>query len=131
MIVCLAIGLVFAGCSHHASPKAEPALIVDPTTAFKAGKQLVAEHHPEQAVAQFDKAIEIDPRYADAYNARGLIRQQSNDLNGALQDFNKVIELSPKGAEAYSNRGLLYLAAGQTDTAREKTSTTPSSWIRI
>ena len=85
LIVCLAIGLIFAGCSHHASPKAEPALIVDPTAAFRAGKQLVAEHHPEQAVAQFDKAIEIDPRYADAYNARGLIRQQSNDLNGACK----------------------------------------------
>ena len=114
LAVWIAAGMFVAGCSHK--PPARPAK-VDPAANLAAGQELMAEHHPEQAIAEFDKAIEINLDYADAYNARGLARRQTGDLNGAFQDFNKVIELDPKRAEAYASRGLLLLANGQTDPA--------------
>jgi lipoprotein NlpI len=43
--------------------------------------------------------------YASAYNIRGLIKYNSDNANGSLEDFNKSIELNSKDAEVYVNRG--------------------------
>jgi serine/threonine protein kinase len=60
------------------------------------------------ALADFNKAIKLDPKHAIAYSNRGLLKKEKlNDVSGALADFNKAIELDPELAIAYSNRGLL------------------------
>lgn len=59
------------------------------------------------AIADFDKAIEINPRYAKAYYRRGIVKNYYQDHYGALMDFNKVIEVNPAYAEAYYRRGKL------------------------
>jgi len=55
-------------------------------------------NHPE-------KAIEIDPNDAGAYNSRGIGKINIQDYRGAIVDFNKAIEIDPKYAMAYYNRG--------------------------
>jgi tetratricopeptide (TPR) repeat protein len=60
------------------------------------------------AVASLDQAIAINPKYADAYNNRGLVKvQKLNDVQGALADFNRAIAIDPKYGLAYNNRALL------------------------
>jgi len=39
----------------------------DPVALLKAGKTLGKKGHYDQPIVYFDKAIEIDPRYAEAY----------------------------------------------------------------
>ena len=45
------------------------------------------------AIADYTKAIEIDPNYAYAYNNRGIAKYYSGDKNGACKDARKAEEL--------------------------------------
>jgi len=59
------------------------------------------------ALADFDRAIELDPKNAVAYYNRGHAKWVKKDAAGALADCNRAIELDPKYAEAYFERGTL------------------------
>jgi tetratricopeptide (TPR) repeat protein len=60
----------------------------------------------DEAIADYDKAIEIDPGYAMAYSNRGTARESKGDRHGAFADYNKAIEVDPRNAYAYNIRGL-------------------------
>ena len=60
------------------------------------------------ALSEYNKAIEIDPNYAEAYNGRGNIYRKQNKLPQALSDYNRVIHLDPTYAEVYYNLGIFY-----------------------
>jgi len=62
----------------------------------------------EQAIKDYDKAIELNPNYAEAYNNRGNAYAKLNEHERAIEDFNKAVELNPNLAEAYGNRGIVY-----------------------
>lgn len=61
-----------------------------------------------KALTDFNQAILIDPKYAEAYHHRGLIHLELKDNSKALKDFNQVITLDPDWAEAYYYRALAY-----------------------
>jgi tetratricopeptide (TPR) repeat protein len=57
-------------------------------------------------IQDYNKAIELNPDFADAYNNRGIAKYDLGDYRGAIQDYNKAIELNPDFADAYYNRGI-------------------------
>jgi len=61
-----------------------------------------------EAIADLDRAIELNPDLYPAYLIRGQIYQQLKKPNKALADYNLAIELNPQFSEAYSQRGILY-----------------------
>jgi len=65
-----------------------------------------------EAIADFDKAIEINDRYAEGYNNRAGVYNQINNFAQAIADYDKAIELTPFYAEAYYNRGVAYASRG-------------------
>jgi tetratricopeptide (TPR) repeat protein len=69
------------------------------------------------AIADYDRAIQIDPKDAAIYNNRGLAKQAKGDLDAAIVDFNRAIQLNPKDAVAYSNRGNAKRDKGDLDGA--------------
>ena len=60
------------------------------------------------AIADYDKAIALNPKYADAYGGRGAVYSNRGEHDLAIADYDKAIALKPKFAEAYGNRGLAY-----------------------
>ncbi len=72
---------------------------VDPGADFQAGRR--------EAVAQFNQAVALNPRYTAAYFLRALIKDKLDDPQSALADYNQAISLNPYHAIAYNNRGLL------------------------
>ena len=67
----------------------------------------------QTAVADYDKAIALDPEFAMAYNNRGLAYAGQYQFDRAIADYSKAIELDPKLAVAYDNRGLMYRDKGE------------------
>ena len=45
------------------------------------------------AIADYTKAIELDPDYASAYANRGINKENLGDLNGACKDWRKAASL--------------------------------------
>jgi tetratricopeptide (TPR) repeat protein len=54
-----------------------------------------------------DKALELDPRQADAYVARGMLNADAYRYEEALADLEKAIAINPSLAEAWTWRGRL------------------------
>ena len=68
----------------------------------------------DRAVELFQKVIEIDPKFAPAYNGLGLVQQsfEQGDINEAIRYFKMAVELAPDYAESWNNLGRAYYARG-------------------
>ena len=69
------------------------------------------------AIADYDRAIQLDPKDPAIYNNRGLAKQAKGNLDAAIVDFNRAIQLNPKDAVACSNRGNAKRDKGDMDGA--------------
>ena len=59
------------------------------------------------AIADYTKAIALDPNFVVAYFNRGSAKFYLEDYYGAIADFTKVIVLDPNDVDAYYFRGLV------------------------
>jgi tetratricopeptide (TPR) repeat protein len=71
----------------------------------------------ETAIAHYTRALERNPRAAEAYYNRALAFQALGNAERALADYSEAIELRPAYAEAHNNRGNLHAAGGQFEAA--------------
>jgi tetratricopeptide (TPR) repeat protein len=69
------------------------------------------------AIADYSKAIEIDPRSLQTYVNRGNARYRKGDKAGAIADYNKAIEIDPRQPKAYNNRASMREENGDLDGA--------------
>jgi superkiller protein 3 len=70
------------------------------------GKFYYLNQKYDQAVAEYRKAVELDPKNADARFNLGIALETINDLEGARDAFEKLLELEPdyKGAQEHYDR---------------------------
>lgn len=71
------------------------------------------------ALQNYNKAIELNPRDGTAYFNRAIAHFILGRSYKAISDNTKAIELNPKDAGAYCNRGLTHLELGKVEEARE------------
>ena len=71
----------------------------------------------DRAIADYDEAIKINPKFAMPYNNRGVVYGAKGEFDRAIQDYDTAIKLFPKLANAYYNRGLAYAKKGEYDRA--------------
>ncbi|MFC0515133.1 tetratricopeptide repeat protein [Mucilaginibacter angelicae] len=71
----------------------------------------------DQAIIDYNKAIELDSVYLDAYFNRGNAYKIKANYDQAIIDYNKVIKMAPTYVDAYNNRGSVYKAIGSYDQA--------------
>jgi tetratricopeptide (TPR) repeat protein len=73
----------------------------------------------DQAIADFEKAIGIDPEAPVAYGQLGIAYYDMGRYDLALADLSKAIELSGPGVHSmdYLRRGVAYEASGERDKA--------------
>ena len=71
----------------------------------------------DSAIADYTKAIDLDPGLAKAYNSRGNRYYGKADFGKAVADYTKAIEIQPASAPYYSNRGSALIEMGNPSRA--------------
>jgi serine/threonine protein kinase len=66
----------------------------------------------EQAEAEFQRAIELEPSNGDAYRRLGHVYEQANQLDQALVALEKAVELEPNYFKVYQDLGTYYSLRG-------------------
>ncbi len=72
---------------------------------YNSGKAKAKQGKMDEAIADYDKAIELDPKDASVYYNRGVANSKQGKYEEAIADYDKAIELDPKDASVYYNRG--------------------------
>lgn len=65
----------------------------------------------------FSKALELNPRFAPAYEKRGLHYYFQEKYDKVIEDFTHYIRLVPNKADAYRMLGMAYLKIGNYEKA--------------
>ncbi|MHC4105480.1 MAG: tetratricopeptide repeat protein, partial [Planctomycetota bacterium] len=73
---------------------------------------------PNKAKSYWDRAIATNPKFAEAYNNRGLAFYNLKLYQDAIKDFSQSIRMKPNYAEAFNNRGNVYYALDQYEKAQ-------------
>lgn len=86
---------------------------------FNLGVNYMKKELPE-AKTMFEKAIEQDPEFLDAYGNLGILLDTEGDHQGAVQCFEKVLTRYPDDIEANSHLGIAFYHLGDLNKAREQ-----------
>jgi tetratricopeptide (TPR) repeat protein len=71
----------------------------------------------EEALAEYDKAIALNPHHAEALYSRGLVYQSQRQHQLAIADFGSANGLTPQRAEPLLARAISYLAMDKLNEA--------------
>lgn len=63
-----------------------------------------------EALQGFEKVIELNPKFPDAYNALGVLHIEENKWDAAIACYKTTLEQFPEFADAYYNMGLAFKA---------------------
>lgn len=77
------------------------------------GASLLQQGKIEGAVAEFQKAVDLDPKYAAAHLNLAYAYDRQGQADMAIARYQKVIDLQPENLFAHNNLGVLYDKQGR------------------
>lgn len=81
------------------------------------GQEYYVQKDYARAIADFDRAIELDPRTILAYGNRANAKSMIDQTDAAIADYTKAISLDRGYTAAYSGRAMEYERKGQRSLA--------------
>lgn len=63
----------------------------------------------DTAIEDYNKAIQLNPNFAEAYNNRGYAYHKKGEIDRAIEDYDKAIQIKPDDVRFYNNRGIVLL----------------------
>jgi tetratricopeptide (TPR) repeat protein len=86
-------------------------------THFAAGQLSETEGNSPQAIAQYEAALKLDPKYTPALFRLGFVYSQTKQFDKAVESWNRYIEATGHSAVGYSNLGYCQELSGDNDAA--------------
>jgi tetratricopeptide (TPR) repeat protein len=80
---------------------------------YDSGRELLTRRDITSAEAEFERAVQADPTWAEAQNLLGFVLGQSGDLQAAIDHLRKSVTLDPLLATARYNLGVALWYVGQ------------------
>lgn len=95
------------------------ALTSDVLIHFNLGVSFYNQREFSRAIQAYQKVIELDPTYVEAYNNLGIIYQKMGDMERAFESYRKSTEINPRYEKGYNNLGILLLLKDRNEEALE------------
>lgn len=76
--------------------------------ALEEGNNFYFNHNFQSAISEYDRAIEVQPNFAEAYNNRGNANVMLKNYQQALQDYQNAIKYNKVDARIHNNLGSIY-----------------------
>jgi Flp pilus assembly protein TadD len=70
-----------------------------------------------EAVAEYRKAVQLGPKFADLRTKLAVALREQGDFDGALGEFQEALKVNPKYVPAYLHLGVSYYLRGLIDRA--------------
>ncbi len=109
-------------CSPH-SGSASPALAdarSDAKSQVAFGINVAQRGLWREAIYRWEKAVELDPSYAAAFNDLAIAYEHEGQLDKARKAYEKALELDPNNTEIRQNFELFKEINDRTGSAKEK-----------
>lgn len=87
---------------------------------FKKGFGYQNQGNSEQAIQEYQKALELNPNYTQAHTNLGTVYLGKGDYDQAIGHFKKTLELNYYDTKAHYNLGLSYVYKGELEKAKEE-----------
>ena len=71
----------------------------------------------DRAIADCDRAIQLDPAYQNAFVNRGVTYYSMKNYERAIADYTEALRLDPRDAIAFNDRGNVWRSKGDEDRA--------------
>ena len=84
---------------------------------FTRGTQWALMSNHDRAVADFNMALELDPKLVGAYYNRALALSEKGDHASAVSDYGMALKLSPRELRAYIGRAVEWTLLGEHERA--------------
>ena len=83
---------------------------LDPKYAWSnKGAALFSQGKYDEAIASYDRAIEINPDYKQAWNNKGIVYFNMGKYSDAIVCYDRAIAIDPNYSEAIRNRENAFL----------------------
>lgn len=76
--------------------------------AYDDGMEYINEGDAENAIKKFTKAVEIDPKFAFAWDNLGISYRKNNQYDKAIEAYQKSLEIYPQGRLPLLNSAITY-----------------------
>lgn len=112
------VAIAIVGCG--AKPWIEPRDATDtPEYNYNLGMKALEEGDDTRAMASFERAMGLDPKYAPAYEGVGLTHLHRGSYEEAEKSLKEALKKDKKYARAHVGLGRVDLAQGKTKDARK------------
>jgi tetratricopeptide (TPR) repeat protein len=81
------------------------------------GRALVDANRVDEAMVQYQRALGLNPNYADAEYDLGLAYAHKGQSAEAIDHYQKALKINPDSASAHNNLGNVFFKIGQLDQA--------------
>lgn len=77
------------------------------------------DHDQKKALVQYEKAIELNPKYKDYFLNRAVIYKNMEEYEKAIDDYTNALALSSKDGQIYGNRAECLMRLGEYEKATD------------
>lgn len=86
-------------------------VVSTPRGLYQRSVEAIAQGEYDRGISGLSRAIESDPKFAEAYVSRGIAYAETGNINKAIADYQTALTLNPKLVDAHYNLGNAHMQA--------------------
>ena len=84
---------------------------------YKRGLALFGEGRHDDAIAEYERALELSPEWTDAMHGLAIAHMNAGRLDEAIRVGKRIVELDPEDPFAHTSLSMFYQRKGMIDEA--------------